>query len=215
MKSTLIKLANFLFLCAVVFSPLVAKADSKDDVRLFVAGEKLSFDTTGHEKAKGVRAKLFFPKTWKASEGTRPNIIQKISSEDKMATVMLQTSPLPVELQRELTAAEKKEIIAEDVLKSFVGTGEKFISYKLTALDGEPCGMMTTTGIGERAGLRFVTFGTTYVIFVKGMLFMIRTFFGGPSDEKPEVLEARYRTVEPVMRLIASSCIFPEKWERK
>ena len=213
MKTT----TTFIAAIATMFLIHAAKADPKADVQLFVSGEKAVFDSTGHEKAKGVRVKLFYPKTWKAIEGARPNIIQKLVSENGtgMAMVMLQTRALPPELNRQLTDDEKKELIGEDSLKELVPDGGKLVSYKLTKLEGEPCGMLETSMIAERAGFKIAMFNIFYVVPVKGAILIIQTGFGGNATDGVEALEARYREAKPILQLIAGSCIFPDKWEKK
>lgn len=205
---------------AVVLNILLlhpVNADPKADIKFFISGDKIAFDSTGHAKSKGVRVKLFYPKTWKALEGSRPNIIQKLVSDNGtgMATVMLETHSFPPELNHELTNDEKNEMVSEDVMKSLVPEGAKILSYKRTKLDGEPCGMIESFMISERAGLSIVSFYTVYLVPVKGGLLKIGTSFGGDSAVEASVFQARYSEVKPLLTLIASSCVLLDKWEKK
>jgi hypothetical protein len=207
---------TILSVIATLFLPQLAQADPRADVQLFVSGERLAFDSTGHEKAKGVRVKIFYPKTWKAREVDRPNIIQKLVSNTGTGSAMVSVqSILLPEVKVELTRDEKKEMVAEEFMKMFVPTDAKLVSYKLTALDGEPCGMIEVSQIADRAGLKLAIFMTIYVVPMKGAALSISASFGGNAADGVEAVETRYREVKPILQLIASSCVFLDKWEKK
>lgn len=55
-------------------------------------GWKNEYRTDGHPKAKGVRLHLEVPRSWKAEEGRRPNIVQKWTSQggQGLSTVLVQ-----------------------------------------------------------------------------------------------------------------------------
>jgi len=201
---------------ATLFFSRDAKAGPIEDIRLFTAGEKLAFDSTGHEKAKGVSVKIFYPKTWKAKEGARPNIIQSFVSDDKLSTIMLQAMVLPPEINRKLTAEEKAILVEEDTLKdAFISSNDKFISYKLTKIDGEPCGMIESTSVGDRAGHKLLTRQIVFVVPVDGCLLSITAMTGVEALEGKDALETRFKAIKPLFELIVSSCIFPRKWEKR
>lgn len=99
-----------LLLCTV----LVALADATTVTRAYIDGQHITFNTEGHPKAKGVNLTLAYPKSWRADEGLRPNIVQKFVSEGGrgLEIMMIITKELPLPTGRVLTTQEQVSFLA-------------------------------------------------------------------------------------------------------
>ncbi len=194
---------------------ICATAGTKEDFEIFRNGEKLVWDSTGHEKAKGIRMKISYPPTWKAAEGSRPNIVQKFVSDSGrgMEMVILQTKALPKPYDRDLTEKEKQEVVSRDVAKEFVPGGGRLLSHKVTKIDGEACAMIETEMVGERVGLKIGQKMLTFIIPRKGVLLMIQCSTGGDASSGFKEINKHYEEVKPLFLLISSSCVLTEKWK--
>ena len=184
------------------------------DFELFRNGQRLVFDTTGHQKANGIRSQVSYPRTWKAVEGDRPHIIQKLISEEGQGSEMLalQTVPLPAALARVLTEKEKLEAVSLGSLTNFVPAGGRLLAHTVSKLDGETCGIMEYAWANERAGMQFSQMGLVFVVPMKGALLVIAGVTGGPSSSGFESIARHYATAKPLLTMMASSCVFPDKW---
>ena len=176
-------------------------------------GWKKVFPSKGHAKAKGLNIKIFYPSSWKQTEGTRPNILQKFQGANiKDGMVMLITKALPAPYNRKLTAAEKNELVSEEVTKGFIPDGAKFISHKITKIDGEIAAMFEYEMIGERVGYSIGQKTLSFIIPHNGTILLIQCATGGDASKGMEATRNRYRAAKPLFTLIASSCVFVDKW---
>jgi hypothetical protein len=70
----------------------------------FTAGFINTFKTKGHPKAKGTDWQVSIPRSWKPTEGVRPNIIQLFNSENgdglEVITLMVKDLGLPKDISR-------------------------------------------------------------------------------------------------------------------
>lgn len=203
------------FAALVSLWAICATAATKEDFDLFRNGEKSVWDSTGHEKAKGIRMKISYPRTWKAVEGSRPNIIQKFTSESGrgMEIVIIQTRALPKPYDRDLAENEKQEIVSLDMAKEIIPNGGRFVSHKITKLDGEVCAMVEYEIVSERVGLKIGQKILTFILPWKGVLLMIQCSAGGDASAGFDAINRRYEDVKPLFLLISSSCVLTEKWK--
>jgi hypothetical protein len=190
-------------------------AGTKEDFGLFRNGERLVWDSTGHEKAKGIRMKISYPRTWKAEEGSRPNIVQKFTSDSGrgMEMVLVQTKALPKPYNRELSEKEKQEAVSREMAKGFIPNGGRFVSHKVTEIDGEVCAMIEFEVLREQIGLQIGQKMLTFIIPRKGALLMIQCSTGGDASSGFEAINKHYEEVKPLFLLISSSCVLTEKWK--
>ncbi len=178
-------------------------------------GWKKVFPSKGHAKAKGLNIKIFYPSSWKQTEGTRPNILQKFQG----ANVRMDWSCLIRKLCQPLSTesslqAEKNELVSEEATKEFMPDGAKFISHKITKIDGEIAAMFEYEVTIERVGF---SIGQKYLHFTiphNGIILSILCATGGDAAKGMEAIRNRYRAAKPLFTLIASSCVFVDKWEK-
>lgn len=198
----------------ICFWPVSAAAGPKEDFELFRNGEKLVWNSTGHDKAKGIRMKISYPRTWKAVEGSRPNIVQKFASDSGRGTemVIVMARALPKPYDSDLTESEKQEFVSRDVAKEFVPDGGRLVSHKITKVDGEVCAMMESELVSERVGLKIGQKMLTFIIPRKGVLLMVQCSTGGDASSGFDAINKHYEEVKPLFLLISSSCVLTEKW---
>ena len=159
----------------------------------FAKGQKTTWTSKDHPKAKGIKMKISYPSTWKAAEGTRPNILQKFvgKSDTGMDMMSLTTRTLPAPFDKELTAEQKTEVLAEDVVTDMLPAGAKLLSHKITKIDGEACAMAEFLVVTERVGIKIAQKGMFFVIPRPGTLLLIQCGTGADASKGLAGLNAR------------------------
>lgn len=177
-------------------------------------GFKRTFRTGNHTKAKGIDFQIEYPMSWKAKEGVRPNIIQKITSDNGSGTtsIMLIVKDIPLFNGRKLTNKEKALMFTSDVVKSFVPDGATFISAKPIVLDAQKGAMLVYDEVVERVDLKMrvrnVQFITTY-----GDKMIIINCLMGSVNETSAKLNERYKRLEPIFKLVANSFVIQSQYK--
>lgn len=181
----------------------------------FAKGEKLTWTSKDHPKAKGIEMQISYPSTWKAAEGTRPNILQKFvgRSETGMDMMSITTRTLPAPFDKELSPEEKNEVLSEEGVTEMLPPDGKLLSHKITKIDGEPCAMVEFLVVSERAGMKIAQKGMFFAIVRPGTLILIQIATGADATKGMDALNARYESVKPLYTMIGSSCVFVDKWE--
>lgn len=208
--TTQIALATFT--CRLAVS---ASAGPKEDFEIFRNGGKLVWDSTGHEKTKGICMKLSYPRTWRAAEGSRPNIVQKFASDSGRGTavVVIQTYAFPKPYDRELTEIGKTEVVPREVAKEFVPEGGRLLSHKVTMIDGEICAMIESEVVTERVGFKVGQKTLSFFIPRKGVLLCVHCSTVGNASSGFDAINKHYDETRPLFLLISSSCVLTEKWK--
>lgn len=181
----------------------------------FAKGQKKTWASKDHPKAKGIKMKISYPSGWQAKEGTRPNILHKFvgKSASGMDVVTLTTRSLPEPYNRELTDDEKNEVLARDVVTEMLPEGAKVLSHKITKIDGEMCAMAEFVYVTERVGIKIAQKGMVFVIPRRGTLLLVQCATGADAANGLAGLNARYASVQKLYMLIGASCVFVDKWE--
>lgn len=188
-------------------------AQSTDVTREFLIGQRTTFSTKDHPKAKGVNFTISYPNSWAALEGIRPNIVQKfVSNSGKgLASAMILTKDLQLPPGTIVSEAELEDLFAPTELRGMVPSGAVFVDAKSTKIEGIPAGILEYTSRTERAGmeveihvwsLNFVTSDTLVQIF-----FQVGGLAGTEGD-----LSLRMAEFKPLFTLMANSIVLPEKW---
>ena len=201
----------FTFIALMCLCAAYATAGPKEDFALFRNGEKQAWDSTGHEKSKGISMKISYPRTWKAMEGSRPNIVQKFASDAGRGVemVMIITKALP----REITLSEKQEFLSVDAAKDLISDGGRLVSHKKTKIDGEDCAMIEAEDVRERVGQKIASKTLTFIIPRKDVLLIIQCATGGDASPGFDAIRKHYDEVKPLFLLISSSCVLTDKWK--
>ncbi|MCC5921556.1 MAG: hypothetical protein LAT68_14125 [Cyclobacteriaceae bacterium] len=100
----------------------------------FFGGFTYSFSTKGHPKSKNSDIKFKIPKSWKAQEAERPNIIQKFTNDygQGIQSIMI----MVVDLGYKLEPYEIKKFFSKTEIMEMIPTSGKFISHTDMTFDG-------------------------------------------------------------------------------
>lgn len=179
-------------------------------------GFKETFSSRGLFKAKGVKMKISYPMTWKATDGARPNIFQKFvgKSASGLDVMTLTARTLPNEIAS-LNATEQAEILSLDVVKELLGESVNIESYDLTKLDAVPTAMVEFSTVNERAGLKIGQRGVSFLAIRENVLVIIQIATGGDASDGGASLSARYKKMKLLYRSIATSVVFVKQWEEE
>lgn len=181
-------------------------ADNPQDE--FLDGFKNIFKTKNHPKAKNTDWQLEIPKSWKAEEAIRPNIIQKFASDygTGLESIMIINSNLGYTPSKK----EIEELLSENEIKNSLSNNCNFISFKKINIDNYP-GIMTeyeTTSerIGTTIKIRILNFS-----FIKNdKLYILQCQI---SDMLNADLSSKMQKYAPLFRLVANSIVENTQYE--
>jgi len=180
-------------------------AQDADPAREFLDGNRTTFSTQNHPKAKGVHFTIAYPISWTAQEGERPNIVQKFVSRGgrglAMAVIVTKTLPLPAGTT--LTEADLNEFFTPTELKDMLPEGAKFINSKKTEIEGLPAGILEYSMRGERAGIAIDMQVISYTFIHHSTMVQLQCAVSG---------EAAMATFKTLFALMANSIVIPDRW---
>jgi hypothetical protein len=180
----------------------------------FLRGFTKTYRTKGHPKAKGIDFQIQYPKSWRAKEGKRPNVIQLIISENGRGLdgIVLMVRDLPLPPGYSMTEQDLNDLFSQRSLKEMVPNGASLVTAKTVVLDNHKGGMIvfdqTHQRIDVKVSVRSVQFITVYgnkMIFVQ---FMTRPPPGGSHLD----LNDRFRKVELLFKLVANSFVIQSQY---
>jgi hypothetical protein len=204
-----------LLLCFSAF----AEEPHHKDYKSFLLGERATWDSTDHPKARGMRIKISYPKSWAAEEASRPNTAQQFTSESGrgLEMLMVQIRPLPEFRYDEYAKLSKEERnqALEEVADAFASEGMRLVSHKVTQIDGEDCLMVEYEYSGQTAGMAIVQKLLSFIIPRDGALLILAGSVGGDGDSGFAGIEKRYAATKPLLQQIAASCVLTDKWVPK
>lgn len=198
-----------IFLSAI---PISAQSPQVTPNNATKVDERVKFSTLGHAKAKGVNLSIYFPKSWTAKDGDRPNIIQKfVAPEEGAATIVyLMIKDLPG--GDSATDAERLAAISNESLKKMVPQTGKCISVSQTKIEGLPAGILEQTSKLESAGVAIQTRSISYTFFVGKKWILLQCVSMGREDDA-ESVDTKFEGFRPVFSQIATSIVIPDKWK--
>lgn len=204
----------FLILAWVAITALPQSGFSQiSSLQAFLNGQKTKYSTEGHPKAKGLNISIEYPSHWKKSEGERPNIVQKFTSDAsdgllRMCTIGIKDQPSSMKLFSEamFTQETLKEMVAFD-------KGATFIKGEQTKYDGQPGAWVVYMTRSERAGLRAEIYVLQHMFLYSGKLIVLDCSVGGLAGSTPAV-EQEFTRYLPLFQLIGNSIVIQDKWKK-
>jgi hypothetical protein len=192
---------------------LPAFGDAPSTVREFLDGHRTTFSTKGHPKANGVNFTIAYPNGWKAAEGERPNIVQKIVSEGGrgLEMVMIIAKELPLPPGTSVTKQDQEELFTPSELRGILPPGATFVDAKSTAVEANPAGILEYTMRADSAGQSIYMHAWTLNFLQGKTLVQVQFQVGGLAGSESDVAR-RMAAYRPLFTLIANSIVFPEKW---
>lgn len=172
-----------------------------------------TFKTKSHPKAKNTDWQIKVPKSWKAEEADRPNIIQKFISDYGAGnnTIMILVKEMPLADGHKLTNEELNELFTEKEMKSTVPEGGKFISFTKMTLDNYIGGMIeyeqSTERLDYKINIRMVQF-----TFIKDDKMYILQGIVGSINENTD-LSIEMKKYLPLYKLVANSIVVNDQYK--
>lgn len=176
----------------------------------FLAGFRNRYRTDGGGKSLGIVLSLQTPRSWAASEGERPHIVQKWTSEGGtgLDTIMLDIRRL------EGPAIAKKQI--DDLLQSgeirsllpgtatYVSSG----SFTVEGLDGYWVQMTAST---ERAGVAVFVQSILHQLPLDGRIVGLTCASGALPDDPDEARQS-FEQLRPLCQQVLNSLVLPQRY---
>lgn len=166
------------------------------------------FNTKNHSKAKGVDFSVRVPKSWKSSEGNRPNIIRKFGSNNGYILddffseyIMFLVFDLPMEVNS-LTQQDVNEFCTE------IPENTILRECKKTNLENLPVITQRFKMNMSRLDANMTIELIQYNIFFKNKIIMIQGHVGTMNEKVSEkVLLERFEKFKPVFNYVANSLV--------
>ena len=181
--------------------------------RELLAGFTTTFKTKGHSKSKNTDWQIRVPKSWRAKEADRPNIIKSFIDDfgDGLHSIMLMVKDIPVSKGTKISNQEKNDFFTEKEIKLMVPNEAKFISFSKMTLDSNIGGMLemeqTVSRLDLNLKMRMVQF-----MFIRGS--KIYTLTGTVSTANMEDdLAPEMEKYLPLFRLVANSIVVNDQYK--
>jgi len=186
------------------------------DFELFKKGERDKFYTKDHPKAKGINISIEYPKSWIASEGERPNVVQKFSADasdgiTRGCMILIKDMPKVLSLMPDGDIA--KEVFAEQALPEIIPPGGSFINGQSTKYDGQEGAWMIYSMEMDRAGIKMKMYTLQQMFIYSGKLINVQSTVGGLvyTDNN---LYAIFTGYLPLFQQIGNSIVIHDKWNK-
>lgn len=177
------------------------------------SGFTATFKTKGHLKSKNTDWQIKVPKSWKAEEADRPNIIQKFTSDYGAGnqSIMLMVKEMPLPKGYKITKEELNDLFTEKEMKDMVPDGGKFISFTKMTLDNNIGGMIeyeqTVERLDFKMKIRMVQF-----MFIRGdKWYFLQCSVG--SEKTDTDLSLVMKKYLPLYRLVANTIVVNDQYK--
>jgi hypothetical protein len=179
----------------------------------FLRGFKSTFRTIGHPKAKGVDFQVEYPKSWRAKEGKRPNVIQLFRSKNGRGfeSILLMVKDIPLPPGYKISNQELDEFFSPQALREMVPNGASFISGQSIILDNQKGGMMvfkqTMQRLSTEVSFKIMQFTTIYqnkIIFIQCSV--------TTKEANQSALSKRFKQLKPLFMLVANSFVLQSQY---
>jgi hypothetical protein len=178
-----------------------------------LAGFSTIFKTKGHLKSKNTDWQIKVPKSWKAEEADRPNIIQKFINDfgNGNQSIMLMVKEMPLPKGYKFSTQELNDLFTEKEMRYMVPEGGKFICFTKMIIDNNIGGMMeieqTTSRLDFKIKIRMVQF-----MFIRGN--KMYTLQGTVGSEKIETdLAIEMQKYLPLYKLVANTIVVNDQYK--
>jgi hypothetical protein len=171
------------------------------------------FKTKGHPKSKNTDWQFKVPKSWKADEAERPNIIQKFKSDygSGKESIMIIVKDLNLPKNTVLTKKDISDYFTESNAKEIVPEGGKFISFKRMSFDNQIGAMIEIETTGENLDYKFKNRAVMFM-FIKGnKLYSLQGFVNDGSIDID--LTNHMIKFMPLFRLVANSIVLNDQYK--
>ena len=195
----------------LIFDPKYAKNPEQE----FIDGYRYKYSSDGSGKAKGVPFSLEIPITWAASDGERPNIVQKFVSENGrgLELLMVMVKDFPLEPGENITQEEIVEFIRSGEIQDIVPEGGVYVDGGELMLEGAPGywykAEVEMKRLRDTVGLELIN----YTIFLDNRFVSI---MGQVlvSENGERIQSENISNYEKLFDLVANSLVIPSVYSR-
>lgn len=180
----------------------------------FLAGFTTKYSTKGHSKSKNTDWQIKIPKSWKAEEGERPNIIQKFTSDygNGNESFMLLVNELDLPVGYKMTNDELNSFFSEKEMNTLMTTtNRKFISFSKMTIENNIGGMVECEQISERMGVQIKMRLVQFMFIKENKMYIL---FGSVSSSDILMdLEVEMKKYLPLFKQIVNSCVLNDQYK--
>jgi hypothetical protein len=178
-------------------------------------GISQTFNTGGHQKAKGLELSVDFPSSWKVEEARRPNTVMLATSENGLGTssCALVINSLEqagftdesarVETTATLAERQRLEAVAESM-------GGRLIDGGGANLEGLPSRWLLVESVYSRDGSPTSYYLANWQLLFSKWFVSLTCGIGAASKQEVEI---KLKNMLPTFRLIANSILIPTRWK--
>jgi len=179
-------------------------------VREFSDGHRQRFSSHGHAKAKGIDLGLQLPKSWKAQEGERPNIVQKWISQNGTGHEMMLLDIRDAKGYAP-TNSEIKDFVASGEVKDAIPNGATYLNSSVFSLEGEKGYRVEMSMIEERAGIKIYQHTAMHQLFFHGKAIGLMCQTSSSVENKIDA-DKRFKKNEPLCQQVLNSLILEQAY---
>lgn len=171
------------------------------------------FKTKGHPKSKNTNWQFKVPKSWKAEEADRPNIIQKFRSSygSGNASIMIIVKDLDIPKNTIFTKKDIDNYFTEDNAKDWVPEGGKFISFKKMMFDNQIGAMVEIEMISENLDYKLKNRVAMFMFIYNNKMYSLQGLVNEGSIDKD--LTGIILKFMPLFRLVANSIVVNDQYK--
>jgi hypothetical protein len=153
-----------------------------------------------------VNLELFYPASWRASEGRRNTTLGSITSENGrgLENILVAVKELAYPESKQFTPAERAKLLSKESLRKYLGSGAVLLTDVPIKLDGLHGSSISFESEQLQLDIRVKMRSMPYVVLFRNKLIFIHCLVGSSPGEESK-LSARFAKFEPVFRLIANS----------
>jgi len=178
-----------------------------------ISGFTTKFRTKGHPKSKNTDWQIRVPKSWKAEEAERPNIIQKFTSDygDGNQSIMLLIKEFPLPNDYKITKEELNNFFTEKEMRNSVPDGGVFISFTRITLDNNIAGMLEFEQTLERLDVRMKFRQLQFMVLRGNKMYMLQCLVD--SEKVDTDLSIEMKKYLPLYKLIANTMVINDQYK--
>jgi hypothetical protein len=176
----------------------------------FAAGQRKTFSTEGHDKAKGVKLMISYPDSWEPTAGETPDVVQMITSSRGfgMEVLRLEFKSLGLPEGTQLKPAEQAKYFTAPALKPLIPADAKLVTTKPALVQGRSGVILEHTRSEKRGPKVFEFYVQTYAFIQGTTMVLVHCQVGGVVGGGPPVAQ-RMRECKPLFEQIVKSIVLP------
>lgn len=173
--------------------------------------ETRRFIGTNHHKAKNIDFQIDLPISWAASEGNRPNIIQKFRSMNNFGKSMAQIMAIDLEPGASYSKKEVKALSKRSAAIELLPNNAKYITSEYVEIDGLPTVMCEYTIQHKSAVNNLYLHVVNYSIYYSNKLILLQ-FSSASTIDKRKDADFLFKKNNLLYKLIANSLVVTSQW---